>query len=130
MYKDAIFEVDNVFYKIRKVVDKGVYASKMVDNYRCQKGRPSKFTFELIAEKFDTTVQDLKEASGLIKKKLARPAESVEDDDLDYENIAPAKPAKPEFVKPILTPEELEARKKCVEALFELIDDKSTTLDW
>lgn len=144
MWKGTIFELRGKRYKIQKINSDGVYASKMLDEHKCQKGRPSRFSHIDVATSLNVAVEKLygppkPRAPRTIKwaereEKEAREkveAEKVEESEEETENSE----------EDTLTPEEKKAkeeeekakaeqRTKIIVKLFALLGDDSTDDDW
>jgi len=128
MWKGTIVEVDGKRYKIQRVEKEGVYASKMVTETKCQKGRPSKFSHSDVAVFLGVDIEDLFTRP---KKLAPRPenwdkaAKPIEGgiDSVDEDKITPPMPTDAEI-------KAKEARKaKVVERLIEMFGTDSAD-DW
>jgi len=142
MWKGTIFELRGKRYKIQKINKEGVYASKMLDEYKCQKGRPSRFphidvaaSLKIAVEKFFETPKPPKpRAPRTVKWAEREEKEAREKAEEEVEEIE----KEPEV---ILTPEEKKAKEEeekaseerkaaVLQKLFNLLSDSSTTDDW
>jgi hypothetical protein len=119
------FTKEGQLYRVQDVQVKIVYASKMIDDKTCQRGRPSKFDIIDVVNILGISLQTLEAeaaqaAKPVIKVKL-KPEEIIEED-----------PPIPAPKTPTLTEEELEVRRKSVANLIAMFppDERSTSDDW
>jgi len=139
MWLGTIFELRSKKYKIKKIDSNGVYASKMVDEDKCQKGRPSRFSYSDVATALNITVEQLKEVPKPKAPRTKQWAEREEREaqaEKETEKVSEKTPEKPEKPNPDdgLTEEEKKAkaaaRVLAVQKLFDLLGDESTDDDW
>lgn len=143
MWKGTIFELRGKRYKIQKINSDGVYASKMLDEHKCQKGRPSRFSHIDIAASLNVAVEKLYEPPKPRAPRTKKWAEREEKEarekaETEKEEEVEELEEEPEN---ILTPEEKKAeaeekkaeeeqREKRSQRLFDLLGDDSTIDDW
>jgi len=143
MWKGTVFELRGKRYKIQKINSDGVYASKMLDEHKCQKGRPSRFSHADVAISLNIAVEKLHE---LPKPKAPRTKKWAEREEKEAREKAEVEKSEKvdeaeEEPEEIFTPEEKKAkteeektkaerRAKSLQKLFDLLDDDATVDDW
>ena len=107
-------------YRIQDVQNAVVFASKMIDDKTCQRGRPSKFDLPEVMGFLGVTAQSLaSEAAAIAATKAASKLKPVKVE----EPIAPP-------VSVPLTEEELEAKRKSLANLLALFPPEDLNSDW
>lgn len=71
MKKGDLIQVDGKRFKIQKVIHDSFYASQMVSEDKCQRGKPRRFFFTDVASALGTTVEELK-ASAVTNKSVMK----------------------------------------------------------
>jgi len=117
-----VFTSKNQLYRVQDVQGSVVYASKMIDDKTCQRGRPRKFeiaeALTLLGMSLSAMeAETVKAAQAKVKPK---PEEIVE----ETEVLAPATKVVPP------TEEEIEAKRKSLANLLAMFPDSTTTSDW
>ena len=119
------FSRQKQLYRIQDVQQKLVYASKMIDDKTCQRGRPSKFELSDVVAILGISLQTLEAeavqaAKPVVKTKL-KPEEIIEEG-------PPSSPIAP----PLASEAELEAKRKSVANLIALFppDERASSDDW
>jgi len=126
MEKGTIFEARSSKYKLQKITKEGVFASKVVDGDKCRRGRPTKLTFEEVANSLGVSVEELTEKLNKPEiKNLPRPVELVQKVN-KFEDEAIKFKSKEE--KRVTKKEKLEIQKKLIASLR--LYDNSTVDDW
>jgi len=113
------FTAKGQLYRVQDVQGTIVYASKMIDDKTCQRGRPSKFELPDIVTLLGVSLASLEAAAVKPIKVKPKPEEIVE----EVPAPLPAKIAPP-------TQEEIEAKKKSLANLLALFPDISSSSDW
>jgi len=113
------FTTKGQLYRVQDVQGTIVYASKMIDDKTCQRGRPSKFELPDIVTLLGVSLASLEAAAVKPIKVKPKPEEIVE----EVPAPLPAKIAPP-------TQEEIEAKKKSLANLLALFPDISSSSDW
>ena len=117
-----ILTVKGQVYRVQDIQGKVVYASKMIDEKTCQRGRPSKFDLSEVLTILGMSMQALEaevvEAAKPVVKAKPKPEEIVEE-----EPVAPAPVGK-------VSTEVQEERKKSLAAMLALFPGNETTGDW
>lgn len=114
------FNTKDQLYRVQDVQDGTVFASKMIDDKTCQRGRPSKFPLPEIMTLMGVTSQSLaSEAAAIAATKAAAKAKPVKVE----EPIAPP-------VAVPLTEEEIEAKRKSMANLLAMFPPDSLNTDW
>jgi hypothetical protein len=155
--KGTIFEINGISYKLQKITKDGVYASKVLSDGKCQRGRPSRLPHDEVAACLDISVDTLVEST-LPKRRAPRPVELARKEEEEERKGGVATLAEPlpvrygswgQPVTPVpveetiskeeilKTKEELEEeerlqkeRQEKIAKLLDLIDDDSTIDDW
>ena len=60
MKKGDVITVDGKRFRIQKVISDSVYASLMISDDKCQRGKPRRFRFDELAKTLGTSVESLK----------------------------------------------------------------------
>lgn len=120
------FSKEKQLYRVQDVQQKIVYASKMIDEKTCQRGRPSKFELTEIVTILGISLQTLEaeaaQAAKPVVKIKPKPEDIVEE---EAPIPAPKIPAPP-------TEEEQEAKRKSLANLMAMFppDERATGDDW
>lgn len=120
-----VFTKEGQLYRVQDVQQAIVYASKMIDDKTCQRGRPSKFDLTEVITILGISLQTLEaeaaQAAKPVVKVKIKPEEIVEEAPIP----APKAPSPP-------TEEELEAKRKSLANLMAMFppDNRLTTDDW
>jgi len=78
MNKGDIIQLEGKRFKIQKVISDSVYASLMITDDKCQRGKPRRFRFDELAKSMGTTVEAIKTkliAKTVLKQELKIVAE-------------------------------------------------------
>lgn len=119
-----IFLAENQKYRVQGVDGQTVFASKMIDDTTCQRGRPSKFELSKTMMILGLTMESLAaEAAASAAKRAASKVRPKK-----IESAQPELPIAP--TPPKLSEEELEARKRSIANLIAMLPDNTTTSDW
>jgi len=88
MKKGDIITVEGKRFKIQKVSSDSIYASLMISDDKCQRGKPRRFHFDELAKTLGTSVESLKNAATSNKAIVREPAKVVEDEGEDEAEAA------------------------------------------
>lgn len=118
-----IFTAKGQVYRVQDIQQKVVYASKMIDEKSCQRGRPSKFDLSEVLSILGMTQQELEaevtEAAKPVIKTKPKLEEIVEEEPVTLPAPVVA-----------VTEEEAEERKKSLASLLAMFPGGETTDDW
>lgn len=98
MKKGDVITVDGKRFRIQKVISDSVYASLMISDDKCQRGKPRRFRFDELAKTLGTSVESLKNdltsnkviMKEQLKQVVAEEAEGAEETE-EVEASAPVK---------------------------------------
>lgn len=119
------FSKEKQLYRVQDVQQKIVYASKMIDEKTCQRGRPSKFDLSEIVTILGISLQTLEAEAAQAAKPVVKTKPKPEDIVEEAPIPAPKTPAVP-------TEEEQEAKRKSLANLIAMFppDERATSDDW
>jgi hypothetical protein len=119
---DKTFTTKGQLYRVQDVQGTVVYASKMIDDKTCQRGRPSKFVLSDVMTLLGVSLASLEAAAVQAKPVKAKP----KPEDIVEETALPV----PVKVVAPPTEEELEAKRKSLANLLAMFPDNATSADW